>query len=208
MALSETQLVLLAALANQPMTGMTGLNAEDDTVLQNAEDEHNAIALEQIPGLGSDWKVQEITTVDVQRAIQAEAALRGVAATTGDRDFVGMAAVVFRNDVTGEAVISFRGTQLEDGAAETGFDIAADLDLGAGVAHTQVYAAYYFLKAALNLLSPQQTANLTLTGHSLGGGLASLMGMYSGINTVVFDPALSLRVARDMLGEGDRKSVV
>jgi putative lipase involved disintegration of autophagic bodies len=67
-----------------------------------------------------------------------------------------------------EYVISFAGTYDKSAA-----DLAADVNLGTGVIHDQlIQAAEYYLQVKA---SAPVGANITLTGHSLGGGLASLV---------------------------------
>ena len=69
-----------------------------------------------------------------------------------------------------EIVISYAGTDSDD---LTG-DVAADLALGAGLASEQLLqAAEYYLQ--IKAINPD--AKITLTGHSLGGGLASLVAV-------------------------------
>lgn len=84
MALSNVDYALLAALANQPMTGMTGLNAEDGAgPLSNAEEIHNALDLSSIKDMPAGWIVQPVTLDQVVASTKAEAALRGVVAING-----------------------------------------------------------------------------------------------------------------------------
>ncbi|MDK9726554.1 MAG: hypothetical protein OEL88_16935 [Sterolibacteriaceae bacterium MAG5] len=82
-----------------------------------------------------------------------------------------------------EIVISYAGTEPSD---ITG-DIAADLALAAGLLSDQLKQAadYYFqIKAA----APAGTT-ISFTGHSLGGGLASLMAVMFGESATTFDQA-------------------
>jgi|GEM_PF-973220 len=105
---------------------------------------------------------------------------------TSYSDLAGLAAATFIKD--GKAVISFRGTEDEIG------DWAADAVLTSGGISKQLYAAYYYTKVALDKLHDAGIvdANITFTGHSLGGALASAMAQYFGINGVVFDSAPNL----------------
>ena len=78
-----------------------------------------------------------------------------------------------------EIVISFAGTaQLVDWLANIG------LATGAGSDQLRDAAAYY-----LEIRNANPDAVITFTGHSLGGGLAALMGVLFNEKTVSFDPA-------------------
>jgi len=82
-----------------------------------------------------------------------------------------------------DLVISFAGTYDKD---LTG-DIAADIGLGAGTGSIQLLqAADYYLQVKAS--APAGT-HITLTGHSLGGGLAALIGVFFGETAVTFDQA-------------------
>ena len=87
-----------------------------------------------------------------------------------------------------EIVISYAGTNPSD---LTG-DMAANLGLATGVGSAQlVQAAEYYLQVK----AANPTANIAFTGHSLGGGLAALMGVFFGKQVVTFDQALFARSA-------------
>ncbi|OZA23860.1 MAG: hypothetical protein B7X93_11840, partial [Hydrogenophilales bacterium 17-61-9] len=77
-----------------------------------------------------------------------------------------------------EIVISFTGT---NDAADV-----ANWTIGLGLPMPQIFAAvdYYFACKAAH-----PGANITFTGHSLGGGLASLMAVYFDKQATVFDEA-------------------
>ncbi|HRB81082.1 MAG TPA: hypothetical protein PK614_02350 [Nitrospira sp.] len=81
-----------------------------------------------------------------------------------------------------EIVISYAGTNPSD---FTG-DIAADIGLATGIGSVQLeQAAEYYLQVK----AANPNATITFTGHSLGGGLAALMGVFFGKQTVTFDQA-------------------
>ncbi len=94
--------------------------------------------------------------------------------------WTGFSAGVYKNDSTNnEIVISYTGTN----------DAIADplsWTAGMGLPAPQIFDAmtYYFaVKAA------HPSANITFTGHSLGGGLASLMAVFFDKKATVFDQA-------------------
>lgn len=91
----------------------------------------------------------------------------------------GFEAVSFRNG--NEIVISYAGT---DGLFSV--DNFANFGLATGFGATQLNdaAAYY-----LQVRQANPTATITFTGHSLGGGLAALMGVFFGQRAVTFDQA-------------------
>jgi hypothetical protein len=81
-----------------------------------------------------------------------------------------------------EIVISFTGTDPSDILG----DIAADIGLATGVGSVQLQqAAEYYLQ----LQATNPNATITFTGHSLGGGLGALMGVFFGKQAVTFDQA-------------------
>ena len=90
----------------------------------------------------------------------------------------GFSAGCYANATGSEIVISFTGT---NDAADV-----ANWTIGLGLPMPQIYAAvdYYFARKAEN-----PSANITFTGHSLGGGLASLMAVYFNKQATVFDEA-------------------
>ena len=102
----------------------------------------------------------------------------------------GFEAVSFQNIANpNEIVISFAGTDSKD---ITG-DLAADLALAAGNLSAQLkQAADYYLQVKA---SAPANATITLTGHSLGGGLASLIAVMFGESAFTFDQAPFLNSA-------------
>ncbi len=81
-----------------------------------------------------------------------------------------------------EIVISFAGTYDKD----IGGDWVTNglLGLGQGAAQLDQAARYY-----LDVKAANPDAIITLTGHSLGGGLAALVGVFFGVSAQTFDQA-------------------
>lgn len=90
----------------------------------------------------------------------------------------------YKNVSTGEVVIAYAGT-----TGESGMDwLSGNIPAGTGYPSPQVVEAAEFYLDVLN--SPDgQSAQISFTGHSLGGGLASLMAVYFDKQAVVFDQA-------------------
>jgi len=80
----------------------------------------------------------------------------------------------------GKYVIAFSGTDPSDVN-----DLSADAMLGFGVMEEQLKQAAEFYKK----VKAQVGVDITFTGHSLGGGLAALMGVFFNKPAVTFDPA-------------------
>jgi len=102
-----------------------------------------------------------------------------------------------------EIVISFAGTNPNESLL--GPDHTADYLLATGVGSVQLeQAAEYYLQ--VKAASP--TATITFTGHSLGGGLAALMGVFFGKQAVTFDQAPFANSAeRSVLGHSLGRNV-
>jgi len=81
-----------------------------------------------------------------------------------------------------EIVISYAGTYNKSFG-----DLATDLALGVfGVSSTQLYeAAEYYMQVKAD----NSSAKIILTGHSLGGGLASLVAVFFNETATTFDQA-------------------
>ena len=101
-----------------------------------------------------------------------------------------------------ETFISYRGTDQFLTANGVGGDIVNSYDVGAGVADTpQSRLAIEFYKsvaAAINANNADPyAANITVTGHSAGGGLAGLVGAIYGKQGVLFDNMAFQNAAND-----------
>src|SRR5262245_54223946 len=98
----------------------------------------------------------------------------------------GFEASAYRNTMTNDIVISYAGTNPNDGILPPGPDNTANIGLVTGFGSVQLLqAAEYYLQVQ----AANPTANITFTGHSLGGGLAALMGVFFGKRAVTFDQA-------------------
>jgi len=88
----------------------------------------------------------------------------------------------------GEIVISYAGTEFSgDNITGTANDLFNDATIAFGFPSRQVNAAavlYQRVKAFYG-----EGANISFTGHSLGGGLAGLMAVWFNRPAIVFDPA-------------------
>lgn len=90
----------------------------------------------------------------------------------------GFSAGYYFNNQTNEVVISYTGTN--------DWIDKVNWTTGAGLPLPQIFAAvrYYF-----NVKAAHPDANITFTGHSLGGGLASMMSVFFDKQATVFDEA-------------------
>ncbi len=101
----------------------------------------------------------------------------------------GFEAVAFQKGT--DIVISYAGTDPSDIAG----DIAANLALAAGTLSDQLrQAADYYLQVKNDPANAGKT--ISFTGHSLGGGLASLMAVMFGESAYTFDQAPFLNSAK------------
>lgn len=102
----------------------------------------------------------------------------------------GMQAGVFRNRDNGDLVIAYRGTEACNSfcslkeLAEAALDVAADVQLALGFVDDQFKHAYNFAQA---MVAKYPGHKITVTGHSLGGGLAQAAGAALGLETFAFN---------------------
>ncbi|MFZ5502288.1 MAG: lipase family protein, partial [Pseudomonadota bacterium] len=86
-----------------------------------------------------------------------------------------------------DIVIAFKGTDISlANAAGTVGDVSADLALAFGLGSTQLAQAALFYQ---QIKATNPGANITFTGHSLGGGLASIMSVWFNRPATTFDEA-------------------
>ena len=102
---------------------------------------------------------------------------------------------VFRNTATNEVVISYRGTDGVKGMLTTG-DGSANAAGFVGVSASQFRQAAAVYASVLRTHGVDAAgSNISFTGHSLGGGLASVMAVWFDRPAPVFDPAPFQRTA-------------
>lgn len=83
----------------------------------------------------------------------------------------------------GKVIIAYAGTKSSQIS-----DILADAALALGLEHPQLQEAATFYEAIKN--DPRYAGKeIVFTGHSLGGGLAALMGVFFDKQAITFDPA-------------------
>jgi hypothetical protein len=98
-------------------------------------------------------------------------------------DQTGFEARAFQSASASDIVISYAGTYSKSVA-----DLLADAKLGAGLGSSQLNQAIeYYLQ--IKSAPESEGKSISLTGHSLGGGLAGLVGVFFGVPATVFDEA-------------------
>lgn len=128
----------------------------------------------------SDFIFLSKETPESQRVLRA---MQLIESCNNDNQNEGFHADMFYNEKTGEYVVSFRGTEA------TWEDIKTDIEQGAGVVPTQYRMAIEIGDVIRQIVSDNPDIKICITGHSLGGGLATIAGVVSGQPTVVFNPA-------------------
>src|SRR5882724_3756014 len=101
-------------------------------------------------------------------------------ALTSNASITGFVGTVYRKG--SEVVISFRGT---DGPSPADWTVG-NIPAAAGAYSLQVMQS---INLVADVMAAYPAANITFTGHSLGGGLASLMGAFFNKEAAIFDPA-------------------
>ena len=90
----------------------------------------------------------------------------------------GFAGGIYVNDAKREVVVAYKGTDSSyagERLPDTALDLIADISLGLGGTSNQVRAAAGLAGVAATDFAGY---NLSFTGHSLGGGLASMMAVF------------------------------
>jgi RHS repeat-associated protein len=109
----------------------------------------------------------------------------------------GMSAMLTRSPRTGVYYLAFRGTET---APTDRRDVQADVDQFLGGRTMQYEKAIELAKLVKDKVGPD--AEIHLTGHSLGGGLAAAAAYATGLKATVFNPAsISRRYAQGTPGE-------
>lgn len=117
----------------------------------------------------------------------AEVQERPVSSTIAEWKSSGFYAASYK--VGGETIISYRGTNT-DTEQTTGSDIWSGWTVAAGYTGpgSQAGLAFQFYEDVTQQSTGDGRAeNVTLTGHSLGGGLAGLIGSTTGTDAILFD---------------------
>lgn len=81
-------------------------------------------------------------------------------------------------------VIAYAGTDVKDP-----HDLVTDATLAAGITEAQMREAAEFYEKVKARVGEDNVGKIVFTGHSLGGGLAALMGVFFNKQAVTFDPA-------------------
>lgn len=92
-------------------------------------------------------------------------------------NYNGFVAKVFKNETSGEIVISYSGTELSDGPVNFFTDAVNDLHMVVRNIPSQAHdalAVYYAIR------EKYPNAKITLTGHSLGGSLVQIVAKITG----------------------------
>ncbi len=96
-------------------------------------------------------------------------------------DKTGFGASAYLCKSTNEIIIAYRGTKPNSIG-----DLQNDLNLATSFTPSQYEFAKTYLKGIQNQLSSEEH-KIFITGHSLGGGLAQLIGAYAHLPTVTFN---------------------
>ena len=98
-------------------------------------------------------------------------------------DESGFYASIYKNEKNGGYAVAMRGTEVSERN-----DIIADAAQGIGLSNAQYDKAHKLSEALID--SPNiNKKNMTITGHSLGGGLAATAGYITGYPTYTFNAA-------------------
>ena len=87
---------------------------------------------------------------------------------------------IYQNDA--EVIVGFCGTAI--GTRSTFSDLSADARIALNILPNQCSSAYRMTERAKEILNGRK---LSVTGHSLGGALAQVIGVWSGVPFVTFN---------------------
>ena len=99
------------------------------------------------------------------------------------KEKTGFHAEMYFNEVTGEFTISFEGTNFSE-RADLGTDVMIGLNMIPEQHNLAMSIADY-----INALNLPEDVRINITGHSLGGSLASVVGLATGLPTYTFNSA-------------------
>lgn len=117
-------------------------------------------------------------------------------------DETGFGAVAYYNPITNQYAFAFEGTEdIGKDTPQGRLDRAADIDNAMGIVSPQHLAA----KEIGEALAKCTGLDIIITGHSLGGGLASVAGTASGKKTITLNAAGVPDVVLEQLGILDKK---
>lgn len=101
----------------------------------------------------------------------------------------GFAANVYKNSSTNQVVVSVRGTDLNDSIDSGTYNLLADASFAKDGAASTLLLSYTQQLTTLiqGIHDTDPNSAITLTGHSLGGAVAQIVGNAAGVGVVSFD---------------------
>jgi hypothetical protein len=98
----------------------------------------------------------------------------------------GLNAMVYRDWITGEYILTFGGTDFGSNSQAFVVDMINNIAQGAGAASSQFEQA---IQIAWNIKTEKKT-QFIIAGHSLGGGLASTAALIANVPACTFNPSM------------------
>ena len=123
----------------------------------------------------------KLTNSHISRLSDQELQELGFETSLLENEGTGFRAEVYRNSITGEAVLAFQGTNFE--SVE---DWKNNLQQGVGLTSPQYEQARRAADEFNNVFANEERS---LTGHSLGGGMASYAALATGLEATTFNAA-------------------